>query len=167
MSRRTGSERRGALLAIGLAFTFGCTTSFYSATSYRTNRAFSEQARIDLEAALARGAVLKPDVLTTLGPPVHVVAQERGEVFVYRSRMDDTSTIYLDFSLISDIGFFSWELPSVPLWIDSDQSSRDDLLMVFFDAEGRVTGIGSYRGIDDRIGSRAASTNSRIREIIE
>jgi len=161
MTHRPISHRACALLGIALGALTACTSSFYSATTYRTHRTFTEQAYASFEGMIAEGPVFKPDVLGSLGPPVHVIAQELGEIFVYRSRVHDTNTINLN------PAFFVRGAPSIPLWVDSDVSSRDDLLMVFFDTDGRVTATSAHRGIQDTLGSRAASSNTRIREAVE
>jgi hypothetical protein len=77
----------------------------------------------------AGGPVTKADVLATLGPPIRVIGEDTGEVFVYRRLARDNRTIDLDPSMVKV--FIS--LPSVPIYFDSETSGRDDTLMVFFD----------------------------------
>jgi hypothetical protein len=73
----------------------------------------------------------------------------------------DTSVINLN------PGYIVPSAPSIPLYVDRDVSGRDDVLMVFFDARGRVVGAGIRRYVQDVTGSRAASQGQRLQDWVE
>ena len=72
-------------------------------------------------------------MLATLGPPIQVIGQDTGEVFVYRRLARDTSTINLNPSMVT----LFCPAPPIPIYFDSRTSGRDDTLMVFFDSQGQ------------------------------
>ena len=82
-------------------------------------------------------------MLDLLGPPLHVIGQGDGEIFVYRRLARDSRTVTLNPAYLVP------SAPSVPLYSRMNVSGRDDLLMVFFDTQGRVRALSSYRGVGD------------------
>jgi hypothetical protein len=100
-------------------------------------------------------------VLAALGPPVSILGQDDGEIFVYRRVARDTNTVTLN------PGYVVPTAPSVPLYVDADVSGRDDLLMVFFDGQGYVRAASIRQSIADVYGSRAATLSDYIRGWVE
>jgi hypothetical protein len=113
--------------------------------SYRSHQAYTDEGLAGYRALRARGSVGKADVLSTLGPPLEVIGQESGEAFVYRRRALDTNVVNLNPSMVSGLG----PTVPVPLYFGSFTRGRDDVLMLFFDAEGRLRGDGLRLGVGD------------------
>jgi hypothetical protein len=153
---------RVALLLMA-ALSTGCAEAIFSIDSYRSHDAYTEASLAAFAAARAEGRVSKADVLATLGPPIHVIGQDEGEIFVYRRLARDTRAINLDPSTISV--FIS--LPSIPIYFDSQTSGRHDTLMVFFDSQGRMRGEGIHLGIGDSRQSGAALVGQGVQELLE
>ena len=155
------------MIRIGLlviaALSAGCAEAIFSIDSYRSHDAYTEASLGDYVKRRAAGPVTKADVLATLGPPIHVIGQDTGEIFVYRRLARDTRTININPSMIT----LFLSLPPVPLYFDSDTSGRDDTLMVFFDSEGRMRGESVNLGIADTGQSGAALVGEGVRELLE
>jgi hypothetical protein len=113
-----------------------------------------------LEQLVADGEVHKAEVLRSMGPPVSVLGQEDGEIFVYRHVARDTSTINLNPGYIM-LG------PSIPLWVDHNVSGRDDLLMLSFDAHGALRGASLRQRVAETGESRAAVLGEGMRRWLE
>ena len=106
--------------------------------------------------------VTKADVLATLGPPIHVIGQDKGEIFVYRRLARDTRTVNLNPSMVS----VPVALPPVPVYFDSQTSGRDDTLMVFFDSDGRIQGESIRLGVGDTDQSGAALVGQGVQDLL-
>ncbi len=150
-------------LLLSAALSVGCAEAIFSIDSYRTHDAYTEASLGEFQETRTEGPVTKADVLATLGPPIHVISQEVGEIFVYRRLARDTRTIDLNPAMITV--FFS--LPSMPLYFDSDTTGRDDTLMVFFDSQGRTRGEAVNLGIGDSGQSEAALVDEGAQEFPE
>ncbi len=157
--RRTAGTRVVALLA-GVLLA-GCGPALWSVTSYRGHRALDAAALETLERMVARDEASKGSVLTALGPPVSVLGQDDGEIFVYLHTARDTSMLNLN------PGYVVPAAPSVPLYHNTDVSGRHDLLMIFFDADGKLRGASVRHAISDVEGSRAATLSEGIRGWVE
>lgn len=151
-----------AAAVLALAPCTGCAKAIFSIASYRSHEAYSDASFAAFQ-GLEPGAAGKAEVLAALGPPIHVVGQDRGEIFVYRRLARDTSVINLNPSTVSFLG----PAPPIPLFYGSDTSGRDDTLMVFFDAAGRLRGHGTSYGIGRTEGSRAARVGQGVQELLE
>ncbi len=110
---------------------------------------------------LPTSPLTKSGVLSVLGPPVSIVEEDGGDIFVYRHVARDTSEINLN------PGYVVPWVPSVPLYVDNDVSGRDDLLMIFFGEDGEVIGASMRQSVRDVSGSRAASQSKRVRGWVE
>ena len=141
----------------------GCAEAIFSLESHRTHEAYTETSLDEFMKLRATGPVSKAEVLATLGPPIQVIGQDAGEVFVYRRLARDTSTINLNPSMVSLFG----PTPPIPIYFDSRTSGRDDTLMVFFDSEGRVQGEGFNLGVGDTGQSGAAFVGQGVQELIK
>jgi hypothetical protein len=150
-------------LLLGVALSTGCAEAILSIDSYRTHDAYTEASLGDFVEMRAAGPVSKAEVLATLGPPIHVISQDVGEIFVYRRQARDTRTINLNPAMVTL--FFS--LPSMPLYFDSDTSGRDDTLMVFFDSQGRLRGESVNLGIGNARQSEATLVGEGVQERLE
>jgi hypothetical protein len=153
---------RIALLAVTM-LSIGCAEAIFSIDSYRTHNAYTEASFAEFTAARAEGRVTKADVLATLGPPIHVIGQDAGEIFVYRRLARDTRTLNLNPAMVTV--FIS--LPSIPIYFNSDTSGRDDTLMVFFDSEGQMQGESVNLGVGDTRQSGAAFVGEGVQELLK
>jgi hypothetical protein len=153
---------RIALLLVA-ALTVGCAEAIFSIDSYRTHEAYTEASLNDLVEMRTEGPVTKADVLATLGPPIHVIGQDAGEIFIYQRLARDTRTINLNPSMITVFG----PAPPIPIYFDSETSGRDDTLMVFFDSQGRMRGEGVNLGIGDTGQSGAALVGQGVQELLK
>ncbi len=152
---------RIALLLVA-ALLAGCADAIFSIDSFRTHDAYTGAS---LEAFAELGGdrpATKADVLATLGPPIHVIGQDAGEIFVYRRLARDTRIINLNPGMVS----VPISLPSVPLFFDSETSGRDDTLMVFFDPDGLMQGASINLGIGDTGQSGAAFVGQGVQELL-
>jgi hypothetical protein len=141
----------------------GCAEALFSIDSYRTHNAYTEASLAEFAAARAEGPITKAEVLATLGPPIYVIGQDTGEIFVYRRLARDNRTINLNPAMVTV--FIS--LPPIPIYFDSDTSGRDDTLMVFFDSEGRMQGESVNLGIGDTRQSGAALVGEGVQELLK
>ncbi len=159
--------RRAALLGLVLCALLGsgCGQALFSIVSFRSHDAYTDVALARFYELIAAtgGKVSKPEVLFTLGPPIQVVGQDEGEIFIYRRLARDTSIINLNPSMISFVG----PLPPIPIYFASDRSGRDDTLMIFFDREGRLANQGLRLGVGEDGHSRAARMGEGVQEVIK
>ena len=153
--------RIGILLIAALLA--GCAEAIFSLESHRTHDAYTEASLKEFVRLRDTGPVSKAEVLATLGPPIQVIGQDTGEVFVYRRLARDTSTINLNPSMVT---LFGPALP-IPIYFDSRTSGRDDTLMVFFDSQGQVQGEGFNLGIEDTGQSGAAFVGQGMQELLK
>lgn len=153
---------RIALLLVA-ALLGGCADAIFSIDSFRTHDAYTEASLEAFAELKADRPVSKADVLATLGPPIHVIGQDAGEIFVYRRLARDTRVINLNPGMVS----VPISLPSVPLFFDSETSGRDDTLMVFFDPEGWMQGSSVNLGIGDTGQSGAAFVGQGVQELLK
>ena len=153
---------RIALLLIA-ALSVGCAEAIFSLDSHRTHDAYTETSLDEFAKLRAAGPVSKAEVLATLGPPIQVIGQDTGEVFVYRRLARDTSTININPSMVSLFG----PAPPIPIYFDSRTSGRDDTLMVFFDSQGWVQREGVNLGIGDTRQSGAAFVGQGVQELLK
>jgi hypothetical protein len=153
--------RIGILLIAALLA--GCAEAIFSLESHRTHDAYTEASLDQFVKLRDMGPVSKAEVLATLGPPIHVIGQDTGEVFVYRRLARDTTTINLNPSMVR----LSVPAPPIPIYFDSRTSGRDDTLMVFFDSEGWVQGEGFNLGVGDTGQSGAAFVGQGVQELLK
>lgn len=122
----------------------GCAEAIFSRVTRRDSAAYSDADFTRYAKLRKMGTTGKGEVLSTLGPPVQVLAQDHGDVFVYRATSRVTDVINLNPSTVSGFG----PTVPVPLYFSSDTTGREDTLMLFFDTEGRLVGESLARGID-------------------
>jgi hypothetical protein len=157
--------KRGTLLALLLIATLagGCARAIFSIVSFRTHEAYTDASLTRFRELLQSGETVgKSDVMATLGPPIEVIGQDEGEVFVYRRLARDTNVINLNPAMISFV-----PAPPVPIYYGSDSSGRDDTLMLFFDREGWLRNTGERLGIAETDRSRAALLGEGVQELIK
>lgn len=153
---------RGVVAALlGALLLSACAPALWGVRTYRGYRAIDDTALTTLSELAEASALTKAGVLSVLGPPVSIVEEDRGDIFVYRHVARDTSEINLN------PGYLVPSVPSVPLYVDNDVSGRDDLLMIFFGEDGALTGASLRQSVRDVSGSRAASQSERVREWVE
>lgn len=125
------------------SLTAGCSEAIFSMVSFRNHYAYSDAAFVEYQMIQQKqGEVTKADVLATLGPPIHVIGQSEGDIFVYRRKAVDTRSIDINPSMVS------FSVP-IPIFFGSRTSGRDDTLMLFFDAEGHVRGEASRFDVEE------------------
>lgn len=139
----------------------GCGPTLISITSYRGHHGFDDLKLAELARMVTKSVSMKAEVLSSLGPPVNIIGQDDGEIFVYRRVARDTNTIDLNPSYVVP------GAPPVSFYINTDVSGRDDLLMVFFDDAGQLRGASLRRSVGDVDRSRAAMLGEGVREWIE
>ena len=140
--------------ALLLVFLAGCSTYLLDISSSRTERSLgssSEGALGEIESGTPKG-----EILARLGPPVQVIEQPDGEVFVYRRRARDTSILNINPS-----GFVAGA-PAFSVLYDAEVSNRDDVLMVSFDRDGAVRGVSRREDVDRTDTSRSALLGERV-----
>ncbi len=150
-------------LLLGAALSTGCAEAIFSIGSYRTHDAYTEASLGEFVKLQAEGPVFKADVLATLGPPIDVISQDAGEIFVYRRQARDTRTINVNPSIVGLFG----PTPPIPIYFVSETSGRDDTLMVFFDSQGQLRGDCVNLGIANTRRSEAARGGEGARERLE
>ena len=134
------------LLLVWLAvLAVGCGGALYSRVSSRSHDAYGPGSLESFRGVQLGRVVSKADVLATLGPPIHVIGQADGEIFVYRRVARNTSVINLNPGAVSGLG----AAPGIPLYLRSKTSGRDDTLMIFFDEEGRMRGESARHDVGD------------------
>jgi hypothetical protein len=155
-------SRRGRIVLTLLAtIPMACAPTLVAVHSYRGHGALDEKALATISELAEAGALNKAGVLSVLGPPVSVVGQGAGEIFVYRHVARDASEINLNPSYVVP------SAPSLPLYVNNDVSGRDDVLMIFFGADGKVLGASMRQNVGDVTGSRAASQSDLVRGWVE
>jgi hypothetical protein len=127
----------------------GCSTTVVEVTIARTDVGYTMQSPEVIDRLTQGEPRSKSEVLAQFGPPVTLIPQARGDVFVYRCQALDTQTINLNPALITRI-------PSPSLYTNADSSRRDDLLMIFFDEHGQSYGAAYSNGRLNTQDSRAA-----------
>jgi len=143
------SEPRGrarawlAVLVVASYAVAGCAPALFARTSFRGDQAPPFLSMADLRELNGGEALRKATILELLGPPVHVIGQRDGEIFVYRRVALDSETLTLN------PGYLTPVAPSVPVFSRMQISGRDDLLMVFFDTQGAVRSMSSYHAVGD------------------
>jgi len=125
-------------LPLLLALT-ACSEAIVSRMTYRSHAAYTDEAHERFEQSQQDGPIRKPEVLATLGPPILVIPQPEGDLFVYRREALDTTIIHLNPAFISYFG----TMPPIPLYFGSFTRGRVDVLMVFFDTLGNLVDAGS------------------------
>jgi hypothetical protein len=150
-------------LLLAATLSTGCAEALFSIDTYRTHDAYTEASLREFAAASAEGPITKAGVLATLGPPIYVIGQDTGEIFVYRRLARDNRTINLNPAMVS----VPISLPPIPIYFNSDTSGRDDTLMVFFDSEGWMQGASINLGIADTGGSEPALVGEETQELLE
>ena len=138
-----------ALLLAALAGTLmltGCAEAIVSHVTTRTHAAYTDAHFANFVETCVVGRCRKGQVLAALGPPNQVLAQDRGDVFVYRRSERDTNVVNLNPSMVSGFG----PTVPVPIYFRSTREGREDTLMLFFDADGVFRGRSLARGIDVR-----------------
>lgn len=137
----------------------GCAEAIYSRSSFRSHDAYTDADYARYQDALGSQPLSKADVLATLGPPLQVVYQESGDVFVYRRRALDVSVVNLNPGMISGFGP---TLP-IPIYFNSETSGRNDTLMVFFDENGLMQGDSERWDIEAHPGRSRGRTREPAR----
>jgi hypothetical protein len=149
-------------LLLAAALLAGCAEALFSIDSYRSHDAYTEASLRAFRERKAGGQVTKADLLATLGPPIRVIGEDTGEVFVYRRLARDNRTINLNPGMVR-VGI---PAPPLPIYFDSETSGRDDTLMVFFDSEGRMRGESVNLGIAETRQSGAALVGEGAQELL-
>ena len=129
----SGGMSRFVLLAILLA-TSACGPTLIALESYQALDEVGSPGAGNIERLASDESLTKPDVLALLGPPVSVIGQPDGDVFVYRRVARDRSSLNLNPAYVVPVA------PPVPVYTDVDVTGRDDLLLLFFDVKGQVRG---------------------------
>ena len=132
-----------AALCMGSLFT-GCAKAIVSHVSRTSHQAYNDADLARFKSVRSLGTTRKGEVLAPLGPPIEVIGQDTGDIFVYRRRALQTNVINLNPGMVSGFGP---TLP-IPLYYRSTTTGREDTLMLFFDAEGLLQGESLLRGID-------------------
>ncbi len=133
----------GSLL-VSLLLT-GCAEALFSRVSMQSHAAYTDADFAAFLAIRRIGTTRKGEVLATLGPPIQVLPQDRGDIFVYRRRARETNVVNLNPSMVSGFG----PTVPIPIYFRSATTGREDTLMIFFDAEGRLRGQSLMRNIDE------------------
>ena len=135
------------LVALLAALLLGCGGALFSRESSRSHDAYTAASLESFRRAQADRLLSKADVLATLGPPIHVIGQADGEIFVYRRVVTDTNAINLNPGVVSGLA----PAPAIPLYLRSRTSGRDDTLMIFFNAHGQVRGESARHEVGGRM----------------
>jgi hypothetical protein len=136
---------RVALLVTISLLLGGCAEALYSRVAVQSHDAYSDADYAAFLAIRQLGATRKGEVLATLGPPIQVLGQDAGDVFVYQRRARNTSVVNINPAVVSGFG----PTVPIPIYVRSATTGRDDTLMLFFDPEGRLQGESLLRGIED------------------
>lgn len=113
----------------------GCAQAILSRITTRSHQAYSDADFAEFLEIRELGQTGKAEVLATLGPPIEVLSQDSGDVFVYRRRIRESTVINLNPNTVT----FGPPVP-IPLFFRSSTSGRDDTLMLFFGPDGRLRG---------------------------
>ena len=87
---------------------------------------------------IVAGRSTKADVLRDLGPPDRLVRQYDGDVFVYAYIRRNEDTLKLSEPVFTHLTFFSY----------TRTQEKSDRMVVLFDRNGIVTGVGFRRGTE-------------------
>ena len=131
------------VLLLASLVAIGCAPSLFSSTSFRSDHAPPPLSMAELEAMSGAGPLRKATVLEVLGPPLYVIGQGDGEIFVYRRVARDSETLTLNPAYLTPVA------PSIPVFSRKEVSGRDDVLMVFFDEQGEVRSMSAHRAVGD------------------
>ena len=137
--------RSAIALGIVSLLATGCAEALFSRVSIQSHAAYTDADFAEFLAIREIGSTRKGQVLATLGPPIQVLAQDTGDVFVYRRHARDTNVVNLNPSMVSGFG----PTVPIPIYFRSSTTGREDTLMLFFDAEGRLRGQSLLRGIEE------------------
>jgi len=90
------------------------------------------------DGGIVLGKTTKPDVLRDVGPPDRLVRQYDGDVFVYEYIRRNESTLELEEPVFTHATIFEY----------TRVTERSDRMIVFFDRNGIVSGVGFRRGTE-------------------
>ena len=85
------------------------------------------------DGALIIGTTTKADALALLGPPVLTLRQHDGDLLVWRRDVFDSSRLLL--------------VPLIPIYENTDASTRSDVVTLLFDRAGVLRGRGEQRDL--------------------
>lgn len=91
-----------------------------------------------LDAKIAAGQSTKAEVLRDLGPPDRLVRQYDGDVFVYAYIRRNVNSFELSEPVFTRLLIFSY----------TKTQEKSDRMVVMFDRNGIVTGVGFRRGTE-------------------
>jgi outer membrane protein assembly factor BamE (lipoprotein component of BamABCDE complex) len=91
-----------------------------------------------IDAQIEAGRSTKADVLRDLGPPDRLVRQYDGDVFVYAYIRRNVDTLELSEPVFTRLTIFSY----------TRTQEKSDRMVVLFDRNGIVTGVGFRRGTE-------------------
>ena len=91
-----------------------------------------------IEARIVSGQSTKAEVLRDLGPPDRLVRQYDGDVFVYAYIRRNADTLELSEPVFTGLTLFSY----------TRTQEKSDRMVVLFDRNGVVTGVGFRRGTE-------------------
>jgi len=91
-----------------------------------------------IDAQIEAGRSTKADVLRDLGPPDRLVRQYDGDVFVYAYIRRNADTLELSEPVFTGLTLFSY----------TRTQEKSDRMVVLFDRNGVVTGVGFRRGTE-------------------
>jgi hypothetical protein len=123
------SVTRALALALCLAFASGCII----VRTYIGN-----ELPPAADGGIVPGTTTKADILRDLGPPDRLVRQYDGDVFVYAYIRRNSSTLELEEPVITHLTVFEF----------TRVNERSDRMVVLFDRNGIVTGVGFRRGTE-------------------
>jgi hypothetical protein len=90
------------------------------------------------DGGIVLGKTTKSDVLRDVGPPDRLVRQYDGDVFVYEYIRRNESTLELEEPVFTHATIFEY----------TRVTERSDRMVVFFDRNGIVSGVGFRRGTE-------------------
>jgi hypothetical protein len=91
-----------------------------------------------VDAQIVAGRSSKADVLRDIGPPDRLVRQYDGDVFVYAYIRRNEDTLELSEPVFTQLTVFSY----------TRTQEKSDRMVVLFDRNGIVTGVGFRRGTE-------------------
>ena len=120
---------RAGLAAAALALSSACTI-------VRTYSGNELAQGVDVQ--IVAGRSTKADVLRDIGPPDRLVRQYDGDVFVYAYIRRNVNTLELTEPVFTGLTVFSY----------TRTQEKSDRMVVLFDRNGTVTGVGFRRGTE-------------------
>ena len=120
---------RAGLAAAALALASACTI-------VRTYSGNELAQGVDVQ--IVAGRSTKADVLRDIGPPDRLVRQYDGDVFVYAYIRRNVNTLELTEPVFTGLTVFSY----------TRTQEKSDRMVVLFDRNGTVTGVGFRRGTE-------------------